>query len=152
VELLTLSACNTAAQQSDADGREIDAFAELAQRLGANAVMATLWPLADESAPRLMGEFYRKRQAGGGMVKALREAQLALLSGGAGSKSSNQPRRAGPEPVRVEIVRKTDARGGTRSEIIFVEAENAPAYKHDRKKPFAHPYYWAPVILIGNWR
>ena len=34
VELLTLSACNTAAQQADANGREIDGFAELAQRLG----------------------------------------------------------------------------------------------------------------------
>ena len=156
VELLTLSACNTAAQQADADGREIDAFAELAQRLGANAVMATLWPLADESAPRLMGEFYRKRQAGGGMVKAeaLREAQLALLTGNARIKFSNKPRRAGPDPARVAIVSKAEQRGGrgTRSDIIFVEAKNAPSYKRDRRKPFAHPYYWAPVILIGNLR
>ena len=41
--LLTLSACDTAATRADANGKEIDGFAELAQRLGANAVMATLW-------------------------------------------------------------------------------------------------------------
>src|SRR5207237_5331834 len=43
VELLTLSACNTAAQQPDASGKEIDGFAELAQRLGASGVIASLW-------------------------------------------------------------------------------------------------------------
>jgi CHAT domain-containing protein len=155
VELLTLSACNTAAQQPDADGREIDAFAELAQRLGANAVMATLWPLADDSAPWLMGEFYRKRQEDG-MVKAdaLRAAQLALLEGSARIMASNKRRRAGSTPARVEIIRNADerGRGGARSDIIYVEAKNAPPYQRDKNKPFAHPYYWAPVILIGNWR
>ncbi|MGH9967542.1 MAG: CHAT domain-containing tetratricopeptide repeat protein, partial [Pyrinomonadaceae bacterium] len=64
VELLTLSACNTAAQQAGATGREIDGFAELAQRLGAGSVMATLWPVADNSTPWLMHEFYQTRQSG----------------------------------------------------------------------------------------
>ncbi len=155
VELLTLSACNTAAQQADADGREIDAFAELAQRLGANAVMATLWPLADESAPWLMQEFYRQRQAGAGMMKAeaLRKAQLALLGGSARISTANKARQAGPDRARV-MVRAGSQRGQsqTRADIIYIETKDAPPYKREQQKPFAHPYYWAPVILIGNLR
>jgi CHAT domain-containing protein len=154
VELLTLSACNTAAQQADADGREIDAFAELAQRLGANAVIATLWPLADESSPRLMREFYRNRQAGGGMMKAeaLRKAQLALLRGSARFSGARKARKPRPETVR--IVRRNGQRseGQTRADVIYVEAKHVPSYKRDGQKPYAHPYYWAPVILIGNLR
>ena len=150
VELLTLSACNTAAQQADADGREIDAFAELAQRLGANAVMATLWPLADESSPWLMREFYRRRQLGGGMVKAeaLRQAQLALLRGTARIKPSGKRRRE----AQTIVVTGERSENQTRADIVYVEAKNAPPYKRDPRKPFAHPYYWAPVILIGNLR
>jgi CHAT domain-containing protein/tetratricopeptide (TPR) repeat protein len=156
VELLTLSACNTAAQQADADGREIDAFAELAQRLGANAVMATLWPLADESAPWLMQEFYRQRQAGAGMMKAeaLRKAQLALLGGSARINTSNKARDAGRDRARVMVVRAGSQRGQsqTRADIIYIETKHAPPYKREKQKPFAHPHYWAPVILIGNLR
>ncbi|MGH9881515.1 MAG: CHAT domain-containing protein, partial [Pyrinomonadaceae bacterium] len=73
VELLTLSACNTAAQQAVQQGvekgREIDGFAELAQRLGAGSVIATLWSVADNSTPWLMREFYQTRQQGNGLTK-----------------------------------------------------------------------------------
>lgn len=27
-----------------------------------------------------------------------------------------------------------------------------PTFKVDPKAPYAHPYYWAPFILIGNWK
>lgn len=82
VELLTLSACETAAQQEASTGYEIDGFAELAQRLGAAAVLATLWPVADTSTSLLMREFYRGRELSGlNKASALRQAQLALLTG-----------------------------------------------------------------------
>ena len=112
--------------------------------------MATLWPLADESAPWLMQEFYRSRQAGVGMMKAeaLRKAQLALLRGSARINAANKARQAAPETVR--IVQRGESK--MRADIVYVEAKDAPAYQRDRKKPYAHPYYWAPVILIGNLR
>lgn len=28
---------------------------------------------------------------------------------------------------------------------------NAPAFQPDSKAPYAHPYYWAPFFLMGNW-
>ncbi len=36
--------------------------------------------------------------------------------------------------------------------IIYIEKSQAPAFKAEPDKPFAHPYYWAPFILIGNGR
>jgi len=79
VQLLTLSACNTAL----GDGSEVESFGTLAQRQGAKAVIASLWPVADASTSRMMEEFYRIRESSAGITKleALREAQLKLLRG-----------------------------------------------------------------------
>lgn len=82
VELLTLSACNTAVGITDGNGEEVDAFGELAQRRGAMAVIASLWSVADASTGLLMQKFYQFRTRGGqpaSKAEALREAQLALL-------------------------------------------------------------------------
>jgi CHAT domain-containing protein len=129
VELLTLSACDTAVGGEDADGREVEGLAVLAQRQGAKAVIATLWSVADASTAILMKEFYRLRTADPTMTKAqaLQQAQLALLSGAArGGASDNRS-------VSTELV----------SPGTFVT---------DPARPYAHPYYWAPFLLMGNWK
>jgi CHAT domain-containing protein len=79
VELLTLSACDTAT--TAANGKEVEGFAFVAQDLGAKAVVASLWPVADIGTEVLMREFYRWRQANPRRSKAeaLRQAQMALL-------------------------------------------------------------------------
>jgi CHAT domain-containing protein/Tfp pilus assembly protein PilF len=160
VELLTLSACDTAATRPDAMGREIDGFAESAQRLGAGAVMATLWTVADDSTPQLMREFYRARQSALlTKAEALRMAQLALLSGESRVVAPTRGRAGVPAPVKVELVdtldgntRRASRASGRGAEIVYVERAKAPAFNTDRDRPFAHPYYWAPFILIGNGR
>ncbi len=123
VNLLTLSACETALGGEKANGVEVESFGVLAQRQGAGAVMATLWPVADASTPLLMKEFYRQRESGTGTTKveALRRAQTGLLKG--------------------EL--KPTANGGNRG-LTAGEAATKPT--------FVHPFYWAPFILIGNWK
>jgi CHAT domain-containing protein/Tfp pilus assembly protein PilF len=83
VELLTLSACDTASGGTGANGKEVEGFGVLAQKKGAKAVIATLWPVADASTNELMQTFYRIRESKQGTTKAeaLRQAQLALLRG-----------------------------------------------------------------------
>ncbi|MCY7375030.1 MAG: tetratricopeptide repeat protein, partial [Pyrinomonadaceae bacterium] len=50
VELLTLSACNTAMTAGNkSNGLEVEGFGALAQRQGAKSVLATLWAVADSS-------------------------------------------------------------------------------------------------------
>ena len=151
VELLTLSACNTAAQQADANGREVDAFFELAQRLGAQSVMATLWPVADNSTPWLMREFYdlkvNKKQ---NKAEALRNAQLALLNGSA--KAARSRTRADASQVKVIVAADAKGKTETRADYFVIEKKDAKPYIVDPKRPFAHPFYWSPFVLIGNWR
>ena len=95
VELMTLSACDTAGGA--------DNLGALAELNGARSVLATLWPVADKETAQLMSDFYATHaaQPAAGKVAALQSAQLKLLR--AGGKS-------------------------------------------------AHPYYWAPFVLMGNPR
>jgi CHAT domain-containing protein/tetratricopeptide (TPR) repeat protein len=105
VELLTLSACETAVGDDTlaADGDEVAGLGATAQRKGAMAVIATLWPVADESTATFMNALYRAHQVDHlDKAESLRQAQLALLRG-------------------------------------------------DSRVPYAHPFYWAPFILMGNW-
>jgi CHAT domain-containing protein/Tfp pilus assembly protein PilF len=106
VDLLTLSACNTGVGLANASGGEWESLGMIAQRKGAKAIIATLWPVADDSTTLLMQQFYRLHESEHGISKAeaLRRAQLALLEG---TGDSNR---------------------------------------------FTHPYFWAPFILIGNWK
>ena len=132
VDLLALSACETGVGEKDGEGKEVEGFGVLAQRKGAKAVLATLWPVADESTAKLMQEFYRLRETQKGMNKAeaLRQAQLSLLRGGLNAGKGEEKR----------------------AEMVGAAAQTQATFKADPNVPYAHPYYWAPFILIGNWR
>jgi CHAT domain-containing protein/tetratricopeptide (TPR) repeat protein len=127
VELLTLSACQTAMIEKDGTGKEVEGFGYVAQRKGAKAILATLWSVADESTQLLMSEFYRLRKTDPKLTKAaaLQLAQQAMLEG----KLSHSP--TATPPTR-GLTPKPEA--GTKS------------------SQYAHPYYWSPFVLIGNWR
>lgn len=142
VELLTLSACDTATQVPDDNGREIDGFAELAQRLGASSVLASLWQVRDTSTAQLMMQFYKNREVGKhNKAEALRIAQLELLYG-----KLDGAMRA--EPLQSSV----SGRGRSVLDNIVLEEKYRVTFKKDNSKPFAHPYYWSPFILFGNWR
>lgn len=126
VDLVTLSACNTAAT-ADSTGKEMDSLAEAIQSKGGKAILATLWSISDEGTSQFMAEFYGSRKETPSVTKAeaLQAAQMAMISG----KITLSPHLA--ERLR-------PGSPGT--------------YAYDPAKPFAHPYYWSPFVLIGNWR
>lgn len=80
VELVTLSACNTALTTAS-NGIEIDSLAEAVVAKNGKAVLATLWNAYDESTLQLMTEFYKRRSADSTLAKsaALRNAQVSLV-------------------------------------------------------------------------
>jgi CHAT domain-containing protein/tetratricopeptide (TPR) repeat protein len=125
LDLLTLSACETAVGGGkDANGREVEGFGALAQNQGAKGVIATLWPVADQSTGQFMQLLYGYRQQNPGMTKAqaMQKAQLAFIEG------------------KVEPALAAVSRGAPK-----IAATPAPVTTTD------HPYYWAPFILMGNW-
>ncbi len=78
VELLVLSACQTAA----GDRQATLGLAGFALRSGARSTLATLWSVSDQSTADLMSEFYLQlTQTNLNLTKAeaLRRAQLSLL-------------------------------------------------------------------------
>ena len=77
IELLVLSACNTA----EGDSQAILGLAGVAVRAGARSTLATLWSADDEATANLMGKFYTNLSQNTQVSKAraLRKAQLELL-------------------------------------------------------------------------
>jgi len=127
VDLLTLSACETA-RGGGAEGEEIESFGALAQVNGASAVMSTLWQIADSSTAKLMTNFYDGLvNQGLDKAHALRQAQIAMIRGGA------------PQAVALQSSRS----------MSVVEDGSGPASAE--LPPTSHPYYWAAFILMGNW-
>ncbi|HLP90829.1 MAG TPA: CHAT domain-containing protein [Nostocaceae cyanobacterium] len=77
VELLVLSACQTAA----GDNRATLGLAGAAVRAGARSTLASLWQIDDESTARFVGEFYRELRSNNiTKAEALRRAQVQLLN------------------------------------------------------------------------
>lgn len=77
VELLTLSACQTAA----GDDRAALGLAGVAVKAGARSAVATLWFINDQATSLLVTEFYRQLQnAKLSKAKALQQAQMQLLA------------------------------------------------------------------------
>ncbi|MGA1982512.1 MAG: tetratricopeptide repeat protein [Acidobacteriaceae bacterium] len=125
-DLLTLSACETGMSGNAGDGREVDGLGTTAQLKGAKAVISSLWEVNDASTGELMADFYKRWVDGGGKVakvEALREAQLDLLR----SKVTPQPSASG-------------------------RGINVVGREPNVQASYAHPYYWAAFVLMGNWK
>jgi len=88
VDLLTLSACETAYVQPQADARALESLATAVQMNGVRSVIGTLWPIGDYSTPVLMRQFYTLvTKPNTGRDQALAAAQRTLI---ASSKSGKQ--------------------------------------------------------------
>ncbi len=96
IELLTLSACQTA----EGDDRAPLGLGGVALKAGARSAVGSLWMVSDQAAQALIPAFYEQlQQPEVTKAKALQQAQLRLL----------------------------------------------------KQPDLAHPFFWAPFILIGNW-
>lgn len=75
IQLLTLSACDTAA----GNDRAVLGLAGLAIRSGVKHVLGSLWAVEDESIVDLVSDFYKEWQSGKSQGEALRLSQIKLI-------------------------------------------------------------------------
>ena len=68
-------------------------------------------------------------------MEALRQAQIGLLRGMAAALPGSGAQRA--------LVHEEPPGGARKVE--------APAFRTAKEAPYAHPYFWAPFFLMGNW-
>ena len=125
VDLVVLSACETGLGGNLGSGAEILGLGYQMQRAGAKAAIASLWIVHDGGTQALMNVFYSQLQNGSTKAEALRQAQLAMISG-------------------------EDLALTQQPEILDAVAipEELRTNMSDRR--LQHPYYWASFILIGN--
>ncbi|MGB0560675.1 MAG: CHAT domain-containing protein [Spirulinaceae cyanobacterium] len=103
VELLILSACETAVGDADAEL----GFAGAALQAGVKSVLASLWQVSDLGTVALMNEFYEQLDNPEVSIKAeaLRRAQLSLLYG----QTDLQTGAIGTTPLPPVLVQFADA-------------------------------------------
>jgi CHAT domain-containing protein/tetratricopeptide (TPR) repeat protein len=142
-DLVVLSACETGRGEASG-GDEVLGLTRALLAAGARAAVVSLWPVDDESASLLMGEFYRHLREGRPAADALRAAQAYLRGldeagrarGIAGMVAALAGERdAGP---LLAALRRAASRhvGGA-----AIRASRAPRYDH--------PYHWAAFVLVS---
>ena len=99
VSLVTLSACESGLGKV-VKGDEIVGFTRSFLSAGASSMVASLWPVADDSTEALMTRLYQSMGEGADLMDAMRNAQIDV----------------------------------------------------QKKRRFAHPFFWAPFNVIGNGR
>jgi CHAT domain-containing protein/uncharacterized protein HemY len=127
IELVVLSACQTALGNPEQEGTEIPGLSSYFLNKGASAVMASLWSVNDGSTTLLMQQFYKNLSKGMTKAEALQTVQQEL--------------------IQSKLTTKDIPRGAIAVE--FVPGANTTRTANPTTT-FAHPYYWAPFILIGN--
>jgi len=95
VELVTLSACQTAMGNTEAEL----GFAGFALLSGAKSALASLWPVSDEATAGLMITFYQALDQEAIKAEALRDAQLAMINAGLHRKRPACLARRFPTPT-----------------------------------------------------
>ncbi|RMF25404.1 MAG: CHAT domain-containing protein [Cyanobacteria bacterium J083] len=124
VELMVISACRSAFGDREAEL----GFGGLAAQLGVKTVVASLWYVGDTGTLALMSEFYRELKQAPIKAEALRQAQIAMITG----------------EVKKESDKIISLRGGTTRSI------NLPSESAAVEEDLSHPFYWAAFTMIGS--
>lgn len=123
IELFVLSACQTAVGNESAEL----GFAGLAIQLGVKSVVASLWRVSDIGTLALMGEYYQQLARSPIKARALRLAQLKLLTG------------------------ETYIADGR---LHFSNGRNIvlpPELRYQANINLTHPFFWSSFMTVGNW-
>jgi tetratricopeptide (TPR) repeat protein len=142
-DLVVLSACQTALGQ-DAAGEGLLGFAQALLSRGARSVVLSRWKVDDSATALLMLRFYEN-------LLGKRQGLKAPLLRAEALDEAKRWLRALPRQKAAGLV--TTLTGG----VIRGTVDDALRTKVSRKatlpageRPFAHPYYWAAFVFVGE--
>ncbi len=88
LDMLALSACNTGMGINTGDGTEVEGLGTLVVKRGAKSVLASLWPVSDQSTAEFMRQLYSVEAASPiSKAKAIQKVQQAFIA----AKQSDLP-------------------------------------------------------------
>ena len=128
IHMVILSACNTGTGGKNSDNLEIAGISHYFMTNGAKSVIASLWQVNDPATALFMQQFYQHLKSGKTKAQAIQQVQQDFID------------------------RKRTVQGtARRSEAdINIQLDPGAIDRRSSATSFAHPYYWAPFILIGN--
>jgi CHAT domain-containing protein len=142
--LVTLSACQTALGPQGG-GEGLLGFSQVLLGKGARSLLLSLWKVDDTATALLMRRFYQN-------LLGKREELKAPLPR---AESLQEAKRWLRELSRIEVEKLAGELG--QGEVRSTEEPKGQAPPRQVKpalprgdKPFAHPFYWAAFILIGD--
>jgi CHAT domain-containing protein len=144
-ELVTLSACQTALGKYE-HGEDFVSFAQALLLCGTRAVCLSLWKVDDTATALLMTRFYEN-------LLGQREGLKRPLAKAEALRDAKSWLR-GLRRREVEVLAAQLGQGELRGTItalkplVPLKPEEGPQGKEDR--PYAHPFYWAAFILVGD--
>ncbi|MFN8490283.1 MAG: CHAT domain-containing protein [Caldilineaceae bacterium] len=150
-DLVTLSACETGVNERR-PGDELIGLTRALIYAGTPSVVVSLWQVNSLSSQILMERFYKGLQQPDVLkVTALQQAQLALR------KMTYAEVCAYVEQRQQTLEANQSAQGAEAMQdlavaLLALEVGKPAAAQDDRWLPFAHPYHWAPFVLIGDWK
>ncbi len=162
VDLVVLAACETGLSDRH-PGDELVGLVRALTTAGAKSVIATLWPVHTLSTEIFMKRLYSELQAGKTKSESLRVAQSFLLSHRRDEIVEQLLReielrgdKIPPEEYQLLVQRVEALNAGQDDRAVVVPRSSGGELEEVTSKgdetPYAHPYYWAPFVLIGAWK
>jgi tetratricopeptide (TPR) repeat protein len=143
-ELVTLSACETGLGKYE-KGEGFVGFAQALILCGSRSVCLSLWKVDDAATALLMQRFYAnllgKRE---GLKSPLPKAE-ALVEAKRWLRTLSSEQALKQAALVYQGVDR-----GKRPKLPLLPALPEPVRKAEEDYPYAHPYYWAAFVLIGD--
>lgn len=151
-DLVTLSACESGVNDIR-PGDELFGFMRALIYAGTPSVVMSLWKVADISTELFMVRFYERLKLGDTKVEALQKAQLYIKSLTAGEAKVYYENKVSKSAASDDFHQQqaNEANQFIYRELLKAEGREGHPVGLDYQI-FDHPYYWAPFILVGDWK